>query len=118
MTRQLYLDGKPVATPVVTDLEANLLARLAKEDFGDSSNQGLVSVRSDDLCGEGGLERIDHITWDGPRQQLGAVITGLQRQNLVAFDEDDYGGMLWFDCEALRKVAAEHDRPGHGEVSA
>lgn len=63
MSTQLYLNGKPVETPKITELEACLLRKLKDQDFGDLDNRGLVSTRDDGWCGIGGLERVNMVEW-------------------------------------------------------
>ena len=107
---RLYLDGKPIETPEVTELEARLLSKLEGAGYGDLENQGLVSTWDDEWCGYGGLERVNMIDWDD-RRQLGALIENLQDKNLVIFEEcdDGNGNILWFDCNALQEVVQAHE---------
>ena len=101
---QLYLDQKPVLTPHVTELEANLLEKLKFESFGNAYNQGFLSTRDDEWCGDGGFERPSTIQWDD-RQQLGGLLTSLQDKNIIAvIPEDDE---IWFDVDAIDAILKE-----------
>jgi hypothetical protein len=108
----MYLNGKQIETPKISDLECELLKKLVSEEFGDSSNMGIVSTRNDESCEIGGYERVHLIKWAGSQQQLGALITSLQSKSIIDTEDnqDGYGVGLWFDCAALAEIIDSHNK--------
>lgn len=93
----LYIDGKRIKAPRLTELERELALRLSQADFGSLEAYGFASVRDDGRSGRGGLEYAEDVEWPD-RHQLGALLTGLERKRLVVTE-------IWFDCEALEGLA-------------
>ena len=108
--RQLYFDGKPVEVSV-TDLEKRLIQVLL-----DGSNDGHFELSNRDValfekdpdtyvfgCD---FERIENIVWSD-REQLGALITSLQKKYVLSVEEDPHDGNgIWFCCDVLKMLAA------------
>ena len=108
--RQLYFDGKPVEVSV-TDLEKRLIQVLL-----DGSNDGHFELSNRDValfekdpdtyvfgCD---FERIENIVWSD-REQLGALITSLQKKYVLSVEEDPHDGNgIWFCCDVLKMLVA------------
>ena len=108
--RQLYFDGRPVEVSV-TDLEKRLIQVLL-----DGSNGGYFELSNTDValfekdpdtyvfgCD---FERIENIVWND-REQLGALITSLQKKCVLSVEEDPHDGNgIWFCCDVLKMLAA------------
>ena len=105
-----YYNGKEVPAPRLTPLERRLAVRLAEEDFGDSDNMNLISVRADEWCGEGGFTRVELIDWPN-RHQLGALLRSLQAKRLVVLMEGELDWKpsteVWFECDVMRALTKE-----------
>ena len=108
--RQLYFDGRPVEVSV-TDLEKRLIQVLL-----DGSNDGYFELSNSDValfekdpdayvfgCD---FERIENIVWND-REQLGALITSLQKKHVLSVEEDPQDGNgIWFCCDVLKMLTA------------
>ena len=108
--RQLYFDGKPVEVSV-TDLEKRLIQVLLDEsndgDFELSNTDGALFEKDPDTYVFGcDFERVENIVWND-REQLGALITSLQKKHVLSVEEDpQYGNGIWFCCDVMRMLAA------------
>ena len=108
--RQLYFYGMPVEVSV-TDLEKRLIQVLLDEsnDGGfDLSNRDVALFEKDPDAYVFGcdFERIENIVWND-REQLGALITSLQKKHILSVEEDPHDGNgIWFCCDVLKMLVA------------
>ena len=108
--RQLYFDGKLVEVSV-TDLEKRLIQVLldgSNDEYFELSNRDVaLSEKDPDAYAFGcDFERIENIVWSD-REQLGALITSLQKKYVLSVEEDPHDGNgIWFCCDVLKMLAA------------
>lgn len=108
--RQLYFDGKPVEVSV-TDLEKRLMQVLldgSNDGYFELSNRDVALFEKDPDTYVFGcdFERIENIVWND-REQLGALITSLQKKQVLSVEEDPHDGNgIWFCCDVLKVLAA------------
>ena len=108
--RPLYFDGRPVEISV-TDLEKRLLQVLLDESndgYFELSNRDVALFEKDPDTYVFGcdFERIENIAWND-REQLGALITSLQKKHVLSVEEDPHDGNgIWFCCDVLKMLAA------------
>ena len=108
--RQLYFDGSPVEVSV-TDLEKRLIQILldgSNDGYFDLSNRDVALFEKDPDAYVFGcdFERIENIVWSD-REQLGALITSLQKKYVLSVEEDAHDGNgIWFCCDVLKMLAA------------
>lgn len=108
--RQLYFDGNPVEVSV-TDLEKRLIQVLldgSNDGHFELSNRDVALFEKDPGAYAFGcdFERIENIVWND-REQLGALITSLQKKHVLFVEEDPHDGNgIWFCCDVLKMLAA------------
>lgn len=108
--RQLYFDGKPVEVSV-TDLEKRLIQVLLDGSNGgdfelSNTDVALFEIDPDTYVFGCDFERIENIVWND-REQLGALITSLQKKCVLSVEEDPHDGNgIWFCCDVLKMLAA------------
>ncbi len=108
--RQLYFDGNPVEVSV-TDLEERLIQVLldgSNDGYFELSNRdvALFEKDSDTYVFGCDFERIENIVWND-REQLGALITSLQKKHVLSVEEDPHDGNgIWFCCDVLMMLVA------------
>ena len=108
--RQLYFDGKPVEVSV-TDLEKRLIQVLldgSNDGYFELSNRDVALFEKDPDTYVFGcdFERIENIVWSD-REQLGALITSLQKKYVLSVEEDPHDGNgILFCCDVLKMLVA------------
>lgn len=107
----LYFDSKPVSI-TLTDLEKKLARTILDLSLGegdfDLCNRCIALFEQDPEVVVYGcdLVRIHLIEWKD-RQQLGALLTSLEKKHVVYTDEDpDYGNCIWYSPEVLKELTA------------
>ncbi len=123
----LYYNGDEVQTPVLTEVEKELVRKLKGEWFGDGDNLDMISMDPEDEIGSLGYQIMEDVEWPD-RKALGGVVTSLQKKRVIAVTkgarpkvqtnivdglriESIVGSEprteLWFDCEALEELLDE-----------
>ncbi len=79
----LYYNGDEVQTPVLTEVEKELVRKLKGEWFGDGDNLDMISMDPEDEIGSLGYQIMEDVEWPD-RKALGGVVTSLQKKRVIA----------------------------------
>ena len=106
----LYFDGKPIGI-TLTDLERKLARTILDLSLGegdfDLCNRNIALFEQDPEVAVYGcdLVRIHLIEWKD-RQQLGALLTSLEKKHVLYVEEDPHDGNgIWYCHKVLKALA-------------